>query len=162
MENINSNTNRVEARPRGPAKEDIRLRKRRKAVKKENKLHIFLRNFSLFILLALCIVMAIRVIMNYTEISRLNNEISQLEEEIEIKESQRDSLSAELEPYKASSRIEKIAKLQLGMDYPDQSQIVEIDVSNSTDMTEIVEEEKGIVGTIISALRFDESNEINK
>lgn len=148
MENINSSNLQYKKRKK-INRADIRRRKR----KKYNRVFDFFRNFILLVLVFISLYFTFKVITNYSEIAKINGEIELIEEEIALKQSQRDALSVELEPYKATSRIESIAKLELGLDYPRSDQIVEIDMDDKENTTEIVEEEKGIVGNIISALR---------
>ena len=99
--------------------------------------------------------MACQVIMNFTRMSQLSNEIDQIEGQIAIKESERDDLEAKLEPYIRTSRIEEIAKVKLGLDYPKASQIVRLDMDKETLAKDIAPENEGILDTIISALRKD-------
>lgn len=112
--------------------------------------HIFLA-----LLLGIGVFMACQVIMNFTRMSQLSNEIDQIEGQIAIKESERDDLEAKLEPYIRTSRIEEIAKVKLGLDYPKASQIVRLDMDKETLAKDIAPEDEGILDTIISALRKD-------
>lgn len=133
---------------RGQRERAMARTKRRR--KRTGLCHIFLA-----LLLAIGVFMACQVIMNFTRMSQLSNEIDQIEGQIAIKESERDDLEAKLEPYKRTSRIEEIAKLKLGLDYPKSSQIVRLDMDKETLAKDIAPKDEGILDTIISALRKD-------
>lgn len=129
---------------------NIEARKRIRA-KKRNK------NILIAVLSFFCVVMSIQVIMNYTQISQVSTTIDEIENQIELKESERDSLVSKLEPYKATTRIEQLAKLNLGMDYPRGDQIVKIDVKKRAKASEIIiEKEKSFMDSILSALGHEE------
>lgn len=129
---------------------NIEARKRIRA-KKRNK------NILIAVLSFFCAVMSIQVIMNYTQIAQVSTTISEIENQIELKESERDGLVSKLEPYKATTRIEQLAKLNLGMDYPRGDQIVNIDVEKKAKASEIItEKEKSFMDSILSALGHEE------
>lgn len=132
----------------GLSRSQKRIRKRRST--------LIIKKTILTIFLALTLVLSFKVIMNYTIISRLNNDIQTIEEEIAIKESEVDLLNAELEPFKSASRIEELAKLKLGLDYPKQNQYVQIDLEEETRVADIEQKDQGFLNTIISALRLGE------
>lgn len=129
---------------------------RSQARRRKRKNSIVVKKIILTCFLAMTLVLSFKVIMNYTVISRLNNDIQTIEEEIAIKESEIDLLNAELEPFKSASRIEELAKLKLGLDYPKQNQYVEIDLEEETRVTDIEQKDQGFLNTIISALRLGE------
>lgn len=125
----------------------------RKRIRSRNKN----KNIIITVLSLVCALMSIQVIMNYTEIAQVSTTIDEIEGQIELKESERDSLVSRLEPYKATSRIEQLAKLNLGMDYPRGDQIVKIELDKQIKETDLIKEkEKTFIGSIFSALGQEE------
>ncbi len=72
------------------------------------------------------LLMVLSSIKRTTDISALNTKRDSLAVKIGQLEADRDFLVMKLEPYKATARIEMLAKIQLGMDYPKQEQMVHI------------------------------------
>ncbi|WP_425539917.1 cell division protein FtsL [Microaceticoccus formicicus] len=92
-------------------------------IKKSN-----LKKFLIFSTLgSIIIVMTMLVLMRYTKITELNSQVKVLNKEVEELKTKRDYLIIQLEPYKATARIETLAKINLGMDYPKSQQHVKIE-----------------------------------
>lgn len=114
------------------------------------------RKLSLISLAAACIFFSVQVIMGYTQISALESDIANIEGQISLKEAERDGLASELEPYKDSDRIEELARLELGFDYPKDDQLAYIEVDRDKPPVQIAEEkEEGIIENILSYLRSE-------
>ncbi len=97
--------------------------RRRKANKKKSKARLsFLK--TVVIIFLICIF----ILNRYTKITRLNYEVSNLEKEVVELTREKEDLKTELEGLKNVAKIEKHAKLQLGMDYPTEEQIVSLNV----------------------------------
>lgn len=134
----NDRMNRIEAR-------------RRQRAREKN------RSSLITILASASAVMALLVVMNYTKIDSLHTTIGDIEAETRLRESEREVLEAELEPYKSTARIEELAKVNLGMDYPRPDQIVKINMDTGVKAADLdLPEKKGIVATILSAIGIED------
>src|SRR5699024_5539687 len=98
------------------------------------------------------------ILYRYSKITHLSYEVSNLEKEVTELNRERNDLSTELDSLKSVAKIEKDAKLQLGMDYPTEDQIVylnvnedifnEKNVANNTDFN-IVKYFKNVVDMVL-------------
>lgn len=86
-----------------------------------------LRNIKLSIMGILSIAMIFTLLSRYSKVSLLSNRSFELDNEIKSLQAERDFLITEIEPYKATDRIESLAKIRLGMDYPRTDQYVSVD-----------------------------------
>ncbi len=94
-----------------------------KRIKKSNS-----KKAILFSGLCICMIgLTILLLMRFTQITELNAELSKINAEVVELETKRDYLITKLEPYKATARIESLAKINLGMDYPKTQQHVKIE-----------------------------------
>lgn len=80
----------------------------------------------LFIVLA-CISLSVLSLSRFAQVTQLQAKTQELSKGIVDLKAERDYLVMNLEPYKASSRIEQLAKINLGMDYPDTAQVHYVD-----------------------------------
>lgn len=108
--------------------EEIRRKKKRRKKKVSSKISAIL--FAIFGLL-LCIY----ILNGYTNITRLRLQIVKLEDKKYELEKEREDLMAQLEYMKNTAKIEENARVKLGMDYPNEEQLVyltveEFDTSN--------------------------------
>lgn len=92
------------------------------------------------------VLMATVLITRYGEITAKNQESRVLSKRMEELEANRDYLVMKLEPYKATARIESLAKINLGMDYPTQEQIVYIASGYQEDQPEVETNQDYIAG----------------
>lgn len=82
----------------------------------------------IFSLLCICMIgLTMLLLMRFTQITELNAELGRINNEVVELETKRDYLITKLEPYKATARIESLAKINLGMDYPKTQQLVKIE-----------------------------------
>ncbi|MDO5718003.1 MAG: cell division protein FtsL [Tissierellia bacterium] len=111
------------------------------------------RSLILSSVLAIMSIMAFMLIMRYIKVTNLNSELTGLNKSIESLRTERDYLVTELEPYKATQRIETYAKINLGMDYPKPSQYVKIESGFKNNQIAQVETESiGAFKSFFSAL----------
>lgn len=106
--------------------------KKKRKVKKQNKKNrssiklIYI--FMTMIFLGICLF----ILSRYADITGIRVDITNLERnKMELEKTKMD-LVAELEGIKSSSKITEDAMLKLGMDYPDESQIVYVTVKENT------------------------------
>lgn len=78
--------------------------------------------------MSLMFAMIVILIIRYNHISNLRYEINDMKKDLENRVSQRKELSLKLEYLNKSDIIEKTAREKLGMDYPQESQIIYIRV----------------------------------
>lgn len=78
---------------------------------------------------ALLVGLILNIVMGYTMLTGMNQKITALSEEITALEADRDSLAMKLEPFTDPSRIEKLAKERLGMDYPTADQFYTVNAN---------------------------------
>lgn len=81
-------------------------------------------------------------LIGYTNISQMNKDISKMKKEVAELEASRDYLLMQLEPYKSTQRVEDIARISLGMDYPTRDQLLYLDGREDTKVAENIEDEK--------------------
>ncbi|GFN35962.1 FtsB/FtsL family cell division protein [Tepidimicrobium xylanilyticum] len=118
-------------------------RKRKAKVTKKNHA----RNKLVIISIAMFyLILALFILYRYANITKIRNEITELERYKIQLEQEKEILMAELEGIKSSSRIEENAIFLLGMDYPTQDQIVYVDFENEDFMDE--KEDKGKLSLI--------------
>lgn len=73
-------------------------------------------------------ILSLLILIGYVNITKINHEIAQLEEQkIELNREKED-LVAELEAIKSPAKLEEDALTKLGMDYPTEEQVVYLDV----------------------------------
>lgn len=82
---------------------------------------------SILILLGICLLLLSR----YTAITSIRTDITKLEKNIEELEKKKVNLQASLEGIKSSEKIEEEASLKLGMDYPQEGQVVYLSVKDT-------------------------------
>lgn len=98
-------------------------RRKRKRPKKNNKSSAKLA----YIFIAMAILgISLLILSRYTEITLVRTEITNLEKQRSEMEKIKINLIAELEGIKSSGQIAEDASLKLGMDYPNENQIVYI------------------------------------
>lgn len=111
------------------------------------------KNFILMVgKLLICLAMALILINRYTIITEQTDKMQSNSKEIESLIAKRDTLVKELEPYKSSSRIEKIAKIDLGMVYPSLDQYVEISSGYKFTKEELEEKEGSFFSSLFAAV----------
>lgn len=128
--------------------------KRRKEIK-QKKSRARLRFLMIVVMMFL---VCMFILYRYSKITHLSYEVSNLEKEVTELNRERNDLSTELDSLKSVAKIEKDAKLQLGMDYPTEDQIVylnvnedifnEKNVANNTDFN-IVKYFKNVVDMVL-------------
>lgn len=128
--------------------------KRRKEIK-QKKSKARLRFLTIVVMMFL---VCMFILYRYSKITHLSYDVSNLEKEVTELNREKEDLSTELDSLKNVAKIEKDAKLQLGMDYPTEDQIVylnvnedifnEKNVANNTDFS-IVKYFKNVVDMVL-------------
>ncbi|HLR35267.1 MAG TPA: septum formation initiator family protein [Tissierellales bacterium] len=103
---------------------DKKNRKKEINKKKSKEKLRFLKTIGLMFLVC------VFILNRYTKITGLSYEVSNLETEVEELNREKEDLKTELDGLKAVAKIEKDAKLKLGMNYPTEDQIVNVDVKD--------------------------------
>lgn len=75
-------------------------------------------------------------LIGYTNLNQMNKEILKMKKEVSELEANRDYLLMQLEPYKSTQRVEDIARISLGMDYPTQDQLLYLESEEDTKLAE--------------------------
>jgi len=102
-------------------KEEQRRAKKRKKAKSSSKI--------LAIIFAIIgLILCIYILNGYTNITKMKLEIMELENQRYELERDREDLIAKLEYIKNSAKIEENAKIKLGMDYPNEEQLVYLSI----------------------------------
>lgn len=135
----------------------IEEEKRRRKIKRKQE------NVSskiLAIILAIIgLALSIYILHGYTNITKMRLEISDLENTRYLLERDRKDLIAELEYIKNTAKIEENARIKLGMDYPNEEQIVYLSIENPKDEMvvensfSITNQFKNVVNLIIGYFR---------
>lgn len=81
-------------------------------------------------IVALMFLVCIFILNRYTKITRLSYEVTNLEKEVNELSREKEDLITELDGLKNVAKIEKDAKLELGMNYPTEDQIVYLNVKD--------------------------------
>lgn len=95
---------------------------------------------------------AILLLYRYTVIMDLNNELAVGEKKIASLIADRDYLVTQIEPYKVTERVEKAARINLGMEYPSKNQIVYVNSDIKTDEQGLLLADKPIRNGMLSLL----------
>ncbi len=106
--------------------EEINRNRRRKKVKKKSNGKLG----SLGIIL-LFLGVSLLLLSRYAAITSIRTDITKLERNIEDLEKKKVNLQAKLEGIKSSEKIEEEATLKLGMDYPNDGQLVYLSVGKT-------------------------------
>lgn len=114
------------------------LHKKKKIAKKKKNFRILGYVMTSGLLVASLMISLI----GYTNITQMNKDISKMKKEVAELEASRDYLLMQLEPYKSTQRVEDIARISLGMDYPTRDQLLYLDGKEDTKVAEKIEDEK--------------------
>ncbi|NMB09254.1 MAG: cell division protein FtsL [Tissierellia bacterium] len=104
---------------------------KKKAKKKKN-----FRILCYVITSGLLVASLIVSLIGYTNLNQMNKEILKMKKEVSELEANRDYLLMQLEPYKSTQRVEDIARISLGMDYPTQDQLLYLESEEDTKLAE--------------------------
>lgn len=104
---------------------------KKKAKKKKN-----FRILCYVITSGLLVASLIVSLIGYTNLNQMNKEILKMKKEVSELEANRDYLLMQLEPYKSTQRVEDIARISLGMDYPTQDQLLYLESKEDTKLAE--------------------------
>ncbi|TCO79313.1 cell division protein FtsL [Marinisporobacter balticus] len=107
-----------------PKKNNANKHKESKKIKTIHKVQMIL---SIIIIASLCI----GILLGYVKVSELKYKVNGLNKEIEQLEGVAENLRVDVEGIKRSDIIEKSAKEELGMQYPEKTQMVFLSVDNS-------------------------------
>lgn len=121
---------------------EVQEKQRKKVVRKKKNnsvLKLFLLTIP-FIILSISLL----ILSGYAKITTIRQELTELEREKVELEKTKMNLIADLEGIKSSGKIEEDAITKLGMDYPNEDQIVYITVNVNVDPIE--QEEKLTLG----------------
>lgn len=133
-------------------KEEQRRAKKKKKAQSSSK--FFAIAFAL-----LGLVLCIYILNGYSKITKLKLEIMELENEKYQLERDREDLFAELEVVKNSVKIEERAKINLGMDYPKDEQLVYLSIGETNEKEEIedkvffTEQIKNIINSVVGVFK---------
>lgn len=105
-----------------------RIKKTRAAQKKNNSLVKLFYLFVPIMIAGICML----VLFRYVNITQVREDITNLENEKTELEKNKINLMGDLESLKSSPKIVEQAKNKLGMDYPENSQVVYIKVNDNT------------------------------
>ncbi len=106
-------------------------KKHKRIVKNTSHVKILFLSF-----LIIPVIIALYLLSGYTNISSIRHEITKLEREKASLEKTKLNLIADLENIKKSTKIEEEAILKLGMNYPDESQIVYLSIGTENLLVE--------------------------
>lgn len=82
---------------------------------------------SIVLLGLLMSTLIILVLIRYTVITQINNEITANKGTMTLLKVDQDYLTMQLEPYQTPDRVERLARLNLGMDYPKRDQYIALE-----------------------------------
>lgn len=121
-------------------KRNIKVVRNSNIKKRANKRN---NRFKKIILTTIFLSLLIVLLTGYAKITQINNDLMNLKKEVNELEGSRDYLMMELEPYKSTKRIEDIARVNLGMDYPTSDQFLYLnDEEKKTDKNIKLAEDK--------------------
>lgn len=113
--------------------------------------------FSLYIIWGLCALMLLVLMVNYLELEKLKNNIERQNVEISELKKTKDSISGQLDGIKSSDDVASIARYKLGMVYPDDDQVIYIQVDKKVAETDV--KENVFLSPVISILKIFGANE---
>lgn len=123
--------------------------------KKRKKKDLF--RLSLYIIWGFCALMLLLLMVNYLELENLKNSIERQKIEISELKKTKDSISGQLAGIKSSDEVANIARYKLGMVYPDDDQVVYIQVDEKVAETDV--KENVFLSPVISILKIFGANE---
>lgn len=119
------------------------------ASKAKSRLGIFLH---CSILMALCIA----VLLGYAKVTKLNYEIKKLDQEISTMSEESQRIDVVLDQIDESEWVSNYANLNLGMVYPEETQVIEIEIPKETEKNQNdYERNKTLVGSKFSEYIMD-------
>lgn len=113
--------------------------------------------FGLYIIWGLCALMLLVLMVNYLELEKLKNNIERQNVEISELKKTKDSISGQLDGIKSSDEVASIARYKLGMVYPDDDQVIYIQVDKKVAETDV--KENVFLSPVISILKIFGANE---
>jgi len=114
-----------------PEQVDIDYERQRKIIEGRNKRRRRSRSLQKLLGIGLAIIgtgLSLLILIGYVNITRVNHEIAELEEQEMELNREKEDLIAELEGIKSPAKLEGDAVSRLGMDYPTEEQVVYLDI----------------------------------
>ena len=127
---------------------------RNKKINRPAKTNLF--SLSLYIIWGLCALMLLLLMVNYLELEKLKNNIERQNVEISELKKTKDSISGQLAGIKSSDEVANVARYKLGMVYPDDEQVVYIQVDERVAETDV--KENVFLSPVISILKIFGAN----
>lgn len=127
---------------------------RNKKINRPAKKNLF--SLSLYIIWGLCALMLLLLMVNYLELEKLKNNIERQNVEISELKKTKDSISGQLAGIKSSDEVANVARYKLGMVYPDDEQVVYIQVDEKVAETDV--KENVFLSPVISILKIFGAN----
>ncbi|EGS31491.1 septum formation initiator [Peptoniphilus sp. oral taxon 375 str. F0436] len=100
--------------------------------------------------------MLLLLMVNYLELEKLKNNIERQNVEISELKKTKDSISGQLAGIKSSDEVANVARYKLGMVYPDDEQVVYIQVDEKVAETDV--KENVFLSPVISILKIFGAN----
>lgn len=138
--------------------ETIMEKEKQRRAKKKKKANSSSKIFAI-IFATLGLALCIYVLNGYSKITKLKLEIIELENQRYELERDREDLVAELEAVKNSVKIEESAKINLGMDYPKDEQLVYLSIGEFDENKEVenkivfTEQFKNIINLVLGVFK---------
>lgn len=132
----------------------MNMKPRNKKINRPSKTNFF--SLSLYIIWGLCALMLLLLMVNYLELEKLKNSIERQNVEISELKKTKDSISGQLAGIKSSDEVANIARYKLGMVYPDDEQVVYIQVDKKVAETDV--KENVFLSPVISILKIFGAN----
>ncbi|VFB16034.1 Septum formation initiator [Urinicoccus massiliensis] len=132
----------------------MNMKPRNKKINRPGKTNFF--SLSLYIIWGLCALMLLLLMVNYLELEKLKNSIERQNVEISELKKTKDSISGQLAGIKSSDEVANIARYKLGMVYPDDEQVVYIQVDKKVAETDV--KENVFLSPVISILKIFGAN----
>lgn len=133
--------------------EEVRTKKKIRTTNKKKNNKALYRLMLMFIA-TIGLALSLIVLQRYAEITKLRLEITELQAQKIRLEKEKDDLMAELEAIKSSTKIEEDAFTKLGMIYPEEGQVVYVEVEEPTISGENETEDFNLTAVLKNIVNF--------
>lgn len=120
--------------------------------KKKNNMAVYRLMLMFFAIIGLAL--SLIILHRYAQITKLKLEITELQAQKIRLEEEKDDLLAELEAIKSSTKIEEDAFTKLGMIYPEEGQVVYVEVEEPIITSENETEDFNLIAVIKNVVNF--------
>ncbi|NLY67489.1 MAG: hypothetical protein GX069_08000 [Tissierellia bacterium] len=132
--------------------EEKRKKNIRTTNKKKNNMAVYRLMLMFFAIIGLAL--SLIILHRYAQITKLKLEITELQAQKIRLEEEKDDLLAELEAIKSSTKIEEDAFTKLGMIYPEEGQVVYVEVEEPIITSENETEDFNLIAVIKNVVNF--------